>query len=220
MWFQSQMQSELLKVQLIPHCYNPCLKKKKSPVLLLMDTWEDVFNHKEIHWRPDTQGDYTEPSVIHGVHLDACTWWTLTMGFLGRCVTLQACDIFFLLFCMQFWFRTGSASASHLSGQLGAEAHRTACGLRELRNQREIETKCCLRACGSFYRAASGMCIHWSVPFETLLSCTFSRALDVWPSRRENSSLVHTTNTWPMGLSELCRHADIPPSWAPLCEHG
>lgn len=126
-----------------------------------------------------------------------------------------------LLFRMQSWFRADSASASHLSGQLGAEAHSTACGLLELRNQGEIETaKCCLRACESFYRWAAGMHVHWSMPFETLFSCTSSRTLDVRPSRSKNSSLVHTTNTWPMGLSELRRHADITPSWDPLCGYG
>lgn len=134
------------------------------------------------------------------------------------------CDtpgLWHLLFRMQFWFRADSASASHLSGQLGAEAHSTACGLLELRNQGEIETaKCCLRACESFYRRAAGMHVHWSMPFETLFSCTSSRTLDVWPSRRKNSSLVHTTNTWPMGLSELRRHADITPSWDPFCGYG
>lgn len=122
-----------------------------------------------------------------------------------------------LLFRMRFWFRADSASASHLSGQLGAEAHRTACGLLELRNQGEIETaKCCLRACESFYRRAAGMHVHWSMPFETLFSCMSSRTLDVWPFRSKNSSLVHTTNTWPMGLGELRRHADI----ISLCGYG
>lgn len=90
-------------------------------------------------------------------------------GFLVWHVTLQGCDTFFLLFHMQFWFRTDSDSAPHLSGQFGAEAHRTACGLLELRNQGEIETKCCLRACESFYRQAAGMHVHWSMPFETPL---------------------------------------------------